>query len=392
MRWMMIAAGGLIAAPGQAASGPAPVATYWMDVATQSGFGAGITAGGRPSMDQIMGMMSGGGASVARTLKLRLGSKQKPTASPAAEHLPPPTLAMGPSLPLVTPSAAAPVRSTPGMPHNFERPKGRMLIYWGCGEHAGVGQPTIIDFAKLGAGKMPPGMAAMANLVRTATGPHSGSAGYGEWPNPRDNRAVPASGSLLGGHKVQGNYSPPISFALAAGQDFMPALGLAETGALPSGAARLGWRPAPTATGYALSMFGASDNGDVLMWTSSKSAAMSPLMDYLPPAEVKRLIGTGAVLPPSTAQCMLPAEVAAASPAGMVTLIGFGPEANFSDNPKSPKWTAKVRFKTNASLMRGMGAMDNAEAAPAQSQPPRKRKRFGLGDVLQGVLPAPIPQ
>lgn len=372
------------------AKAPPPIATYWMDAATQSGLGAGMTAGARPSMSQIMGMMSGQ-SQVAHTLELRLASRTRPVGAPTADHLPPTGLAMGPALPLVTPAVAAPRKSNPGMPPNMERPKGRMLIYWGCGEHVGPNQPTVIDFSKLAAGQVPPGMAAMANGARAAVRPGPGSApGYGEWPNARDSRAVPAAGSLAGGHRVEGNYSPPIAFTLGAGQDFMPALGRADAGALPSGASRLVWRPAPSATGYALAMFGASGGGDVLVWTSGKAAAAFTMLDYLAPAEVRRLIGTGAVLPPTTTQCLLPAEVAAASPAGMVTMIGYGPEAFFSDNPKAPKWTAKVRFKTGASLMRGMGAMGGAAAGPGEpGQPPKKRKKFGLGDILNGAIPVP---
>ena len=40
------------------------------------------------------------------------------------------------------------------MPQGYEKPKGRMLIYWGCGEHVGAGQPTVIDFSKLAAGQV----------------------------------------------------------------------------------------------------------------------------------------------------------------------------------------------------------------------------------------------
>ena len=103
-------------------------------------------------------------------------------------------------------------------------------------------------------------------------------------------------------------------------------------------------------------MFGASGNGDVIMWSSANSAQM-PAMDYLAPGEVKRLVAAGSVLPPSTNQCVLPAEVAAAAPQGMVMMIGYGPEADFADRPKFPTWTTKGRYKTTASLMRGMGAM-----------------------------------
>ena len=69
------------------AKDPPPIANYWMDVTTTSGFGAGMTPGGRPSMGQIMGMMNGGGNAVGHTLDLRLASRTKPTAAPLADHL-----------------------------------------------------------------------------------------------------------------------------------------------------------------------------------------------------------------------------------------------------------------------------------------------------------------
>ena len=406
MTKLMRAAGAAAAALGAAAYGaanPPPVATYWMDVSTQSGVGAGMAAGGTPNMSQIMSMMSGG-SQVGHTLQLRLASKQKPTAAAEAQHLIPAGLRMGASLPLLTPVAAKPVPVSDGLPANFQRPKGRMLVYWGCGEHAGAGQPTVIDFSKVGAGKMPAGMAALAASIQAAQPPQPGqSPGYGEWPNSKDSRAIPVAGSLVGAHAIQGNYSPAIAFNLAAGQDFMPALGLRSTGTLPSGASRLMWQPAAQATGYALAMFGASGTGDMVMWSSSKTAAGFPVMDYLAPAQVKKMVASGTALPPSESQCVVPAEVAKASPMGMIMMIGYGPEAHFSDDPKTPKWATRVRYKTSASLMLGMpqmGAMgDDADDQPqpqarpaAQPQPQKKKKKgFGLGDVLKGAIPVPIP-
>lgn len=377
----------------------APVASYWMDVATTSGFGAGMTSGSQPSVADVMAMMRGGAGSVGHTIDLRLASKTKPAAAPKADHWVPGGLQMGPSLPLLTPVREPSPPPEPGLPPQFQKPKGRMLIYWGCGEHVSAGQPTVIDFAKVADGKVPPGMAAMANAVKAVSGPYS-APGFGRWPNEKDSRAVPAAGSLIGAHKVSANYAPEIAFSLAQGQDFMPGLGLREGGALPSGAARLQWNPAAQATGYALAMFGASGSGDVIMWSSSSKAAMMPHLDYLAPAEVKRQVAAGAVLPPSADQCILPAEVAAAVPMGMITMIGYGPEADFAEAPKNPKWTAKVRYKTTASLMRGMGAMMGGMAempaqqqAPAQQQQPqKKKKRSLLGDIIQGATGIPVEQ
>jgi hypothetical protein len=376
---------------GGAASPPPPVANYWMDVATMSGMGAGMMGGGKPNMAQIMQMMNGGGSQVGHTLNLYLGSRNK-AAAPEAQHLIPPGMQMGPSLPLIAPPAARPVQATPGMP-DFQKPKGRMLIYWGCGEHAGAGQPVVFDFARMAAGQLPPGYSAMMSAVHAAQPPRPGqSAGYGEWPNDRDSRAVPATASLIGAHKVEGNYSPPISFSLAQGQDFMPGLGLREAGAFPSGAMRLAWTPAGQATGYALAMFGSSGDGDMLIWSSGSKAAAFPNMDYLSPSQVKPLVASGAILAPSTSQCTVPAEVVQASPAGMVMMIGYGPEDYFSDKPKAPTWTTRVRYKTTASLMLGMSGMyGNSEAQPQarqeQQSQPKKKRGFGLGDLIQQAVP-----
>lgn len=389
MKRLMMCAGAAAAigaAPAKQAS-PPPIASYWMDVATQSGMGAPMAGGGRPDLGQMMAMMNGGG-SVAHTLDLRLASRTKPASAPQADHLIPPGLQMGASLPLLTPKAVREEPMPTQMPRDFQRPKGRMLIYWGCGEHVGTGQPTVIDFAKVAAGQMPPGMAAMASMAKVIPGPHS-APGFGKWPNERDSRPVPATGSLAGAHKVQANYAPPIDFSLTASQDFMPALGLREAGNLPSGATRLMWQAAPQATGYALAMFGSNQAGDVIMWSSASRASMAA-MDYLAPGEVRRLVSQGVVLPPSTSQCVLPAEVAAASPFGMVTMIGYGPEENFAEAPKAPKWVAKVRYKSTASVMRGMAGMmgEAPQRQPQAQQPQPQRRRPGLGGILGGI---PIP-
>jgi hypothetical protein len=383
-----LAAAGVYAAPAKKGANPPPIATYWMDVSTSSGMGAGMMdgTGGRPDVGQIMAMMNGGGSVVSHSLGLTLASREK-AAAPKADHLIPPGLQMGPSLPLIAPERVKEEPAT-GMPANFQRPKGRMLIYWGCGEHASAGQPTVIDFAKVAAGEMPPGMAGFMNMAHVARHPNS-APGFGEWPNRQDSRAVPAAGSLVGPHKIEANFAPPIDFTLKAGQDFMPGLGLSEAGAMPSGAVRLRWQPGGPATGYALAMFGAAENGDVVMWSSGKGF---PALDFLTPSEVRRLIAAGQVLSPSTSECLLPAEVATASPAGMVTMIGYGPEADFSDNPKAPKWVAKVRYKTTASLIRGMGEMEAGDsgrmrAAEPQEPAKKKKKRFGLGDLLGGAIP-----
>lgn len=391
------------------AAAPAPLANYSVDVATTSGFGAGMAAGQRPGLGQMMSMMRGGGGSVAHTLELRLTARNGTAGT--ASHIPPPALGLGPQLPLLTPEPVTRSERSPGeMPTAAERPRGRILIYWGCGEHVGPGQPLVIDLAKIVPGQIPPAMMEMmmarrGNRAAAQAAPTDTAA---RWPNREDSRAVPASGSLVGAHRVQASYAPPIAFSLAANQDFMPALGLREGGSLPSGASRLNWTLAPQATGYALGLFGAgegaagaggsgsgsSGNGgvsggggaDIVMWSSAGLANHFPAMDYLAPAEVRRQIAANTVLAPTVGECVLPAEVARAAPAGIVTMIGYGPEVSFAEAPTAPKWTAKLRFKSSASLIRGLGAQGDAAR---QGEPPRPKRRFGIGDLLRGAVPHP---
>jgi hypothetical protein len=74
----------------------------------------------------------------------------------------------------------------------------------------------------------------------------------------------------------------------------------------------------------------------------------------------------------------------------MIMMIGYGPEVFFAEAPKAPKWAARLRYKTTASLIRGMGSMGAMQDGPAQpGQPPKKKKKkFGLGDLL-GNVPHP---
>lgn len=385
------------AAPAKKAAPPAgsstpPIATYWMDVSTQSGIGPGMMGGGRPNIGAMMSMMNGGGGAASHLLFLRLASRTPATGAPHGNHLIPPGLDMGASLPLVAPDRATPT-ATGDM--SFERPRGRMLVYWGCGDHAGGGQPLTIEFAQLASGNAPENVRRLGEMMGHMRG-HAGRSGptsapgFGEWPNRDDSRAVPAGASLIGAHRVEANYAPTMAFSL--GQDFMAPMELGDAGAAASGADLMRWNRVPAATGYALAMFGANGGGDVIMWSSARSAAFAAL-DYLSPAEVARAIADGNALSPATTECLIPAEVAHAVPAGMVMGIAYGPELHFADAPRNPKWAVTVRYKSNASVMRGMGegmGPGMGENGDDQGQrAPRPKKHKGLGDLLGGMVPQP---
>ena len=369
-----------------------PKERYEMDAATMSGFAA---MGGKGGMGGAMSMMFGGGPdnALARQLFLRLGSNEAPTAPPPkGDHFFLPQAKLGKSVPLI-----APERATPDLPGDFQRPKGRLLLYWGCGAKAGPGQPVIIDFAKVAAGQIPPGLFSTAvPIIREVSAANSKS--YMEWPNGKSSKMPGKDSSLLGAHRVASNVGNDINFTLA--QDYMPAL-QASTAEQGDGSVTIRWNPVTNATGYAAWAFGGMENiergGDVVWWTSSATKEFGGgLWDWLPPSVVANLITKKIVMPPSQTTCQIPAEVKKSSGQMLIgNLNAFGPEANFSYPPKPTTgvwnidWTAKVRFRSYTMLMvgadfGGMSGGGTSNGSGEAAQPAKKKK-------CKGPLGIPLP-
>ncbi|WEK41702.1 MAG: hypothetical protein P0Y64_09740 [Candidatus Sphingomonas colombiensis] len=367
---------------GDAQSSTSPTARYIMDVSTDGGM-----------MGNPMAAMLGGGGGTRHSLRLRLGSSLAPNGgNPVADHFMPAVANLGPSVRLVSPERAA----GQDMPAEFRRPKGRLLIYWGCGAQAGPGQPVVIDFAKVAAGQFPPGLFSVS--VPAERGPEPGSSrSYGDWPNAKDRKSAARVGSIIGEHRIAGNYSPEIKFALA--QDFMPALSARST-PLPGGATTMSWAPIAGATGYyAWAMGGKSmgqDDADMVWWTSASAKEFGGgLSDWLAPATVTRLIGQKIVMPPSQTSCAIPAQVKEASGGMLMSMLyAYGPEQNFAYPPRPadpravwhPEWTARVRYRSMTMLMPGMPAMNGAMESDGDDQGSKKRCKPGLGGMLGGML------
>ena len=385
-----------------------PVATYWLTADTTSGIGA--LASGGMGIGSMLGMLAGRAPGPVRTLDLRLGSSQGPSGAPQAMHLIPPSMSMGPSLPLVTPEPVARETSRDtgerALPQGMEQPKGRMLIFWGCGEKVGPGQPIVIDFSKIG-----PGQAPLPNLVsrnlRIPRGPAFGvNRTFGGWPNEKDRQSVPGNASLRGEHEVKGNYSPEIRFTVDQ-HDFMPPVEL-NSARTAAGTQQLTWRPVGGATGYFMTAFGANGEGggqgggtDMVMWTSSTVQEMGgALTDHVPPGEVARMIRERVVLPPDRTECTMPAEVLKAMPMGILNFVAYGDELNVSHPPRpaDPKvpwdiqWTVKLRLRSTtmtplgegmAGMMGGGGGRSGSSAGAPPSQPSSQPSG---GDSAGGAL------
>lgn len=384
-----------------AASGPV---RYTMDAATTSGFGAMAGGGG---LGALLGMMRGGAPQPVRTLTLR-HSASTTAPKPEADHFMPEGAGLGPFVRLL-PSSQGETGSEPGGETRFELPRGRLLLYWGCGEHAAPGQPVVIDFSKLAAGQIPPDLFLSGPDLSDSWQPiMARSATYTTWPNTKENKVVPANASLIGAHRIAANYTPKeINFTLA--EDFMPPIRL-RTASLAGGATRLAWDAVDRATGYyawAMGAKGGERGGkplEMVWWASSKNKAFGgPLWEWIAPAAVRKLIDAGTVMPPEQRECTIPAEVIKAGGEGMlVNFQAYGPQVEFVYPPRpadprkpwKPEWLARVRFRSSTMLIPGMEAMIGGSDAAQEStgtapepkpKKPRCRGLRGLAERAAGL-------
>ncbi len=364
----------VLAATAKAGAAPAgPVASYGIEAVTSSGLGATAIGGA-----DIMRMMMGGRPSMNSTshqLELQLQAPGK-VATPTAEHRIPPAMAMGTALPLRSGS------DSPGQPGQWQdkdipEPKGRLLIYRGCAESAGAGQPEIITLK----GLLPEQRRqALEGLRRLATSPAAGGAPFtsGRWPSGSEPPAVPLQASLVGSHVVASNYAPEIRFQVESSHDFLAPVTLTSTAA--GGAQRLGWRTVPTALGYQAMATGLGrQEGDIVMWTSSEA----PWADSSVPGELRapaaaRLVQRGVLLAPERTTCSVSAQAMAAMRMAMLTFTAYGDTLQLTSAKGAPSWRLSLERRSTAMRPLGEGLAGLDPGAGEGKEEPKKQGGFNL--------------
>ena len=411
-----LCAGGFAQQPPQVVK--PPVAQAWIDVATFGGLGmpAGMPgAGGASPMGSLGGLFGGGGGAAAqnrfgqtqtlspgRWVDVTLYTRNNPQLAEAQQAVPAGFLV--PALKLQSPKETRGAAPEPGdertVEPDYERPKGKMLLYWGCGDTVRAGQPVVVDFAT----------ATPADLARffqsrraTQRGTHS-AAGRPVWPSLADARMVPAQASLVGEHGFSGQGVPEgFRFQLPAAQDLMPAIALKQKDA--AGATLLEWQAVPAARAYFIAATGARGNNEMVIWTSSEQPDVGfGLLDYQTNGAVDRWLKEQVLLAPQTTRCAVPKGVFGGE-GTMLRMIAYGDELNLAYPPRptdhriawEPVWAAKIRVKSVTMAMLGLdmsgmtGSEQGGERAPQSNQPPaaepdKAPKLPGVTDLLKGIL------
>ncbi|HXX81137.1 MAG TPA: hypothetical protein VEI46_06280 [Thermodesulfovibrionales bacterium] len=358
-----------------------PYAHYWMTIETHNMSIPGMPSGEMSGMEGMMGKMMGMPEfGPTRTLRLQLNSPRQLPPDPDATHDIPPGQNMGKSLPLIIPvhEKAATERYTPEKrEEKIEKPRFRMLIYWGCSEEVRPGQPIVIDTEN-----MSPADFGKAFTGRTATrqSPPSERNGwiYADWPNRKSTLKVPKDSSLLGNHFVHGNYTPDIKFSIDRMRDFMAPVEFTSVTGSTSESIWFQWKEIPTAIGYlATAMAHNQQAGETIFWSSSEVQDSGfGLMDFLTPADVRRFIQDRVVMDPRITSCTIPRGIFKGTEGSMLNFIAYGEEMNMvypprpddPDQPWNPIWAVKVRLKST-----GMTMLSAEERE--QRQPRRMRER-----------------
>ncbi|MDP1900188.1 MAG: hypothetical protein Q8K96_07015 [Rubrivivax sp.] len=388
-----------------------PVAQAWIDVATFAGMGMpmGLPGGGNP-MAMLGGLFGGGSGkggntfgqtqamSPGRWVDVTLYTRNNPQLAEGQQAVPAGFLS--PALKLQSPKEARGTAPEPGDERvtepEYERPKGKMLLYWGCGETVRAGQPRVVDFASA----TPADLAKFFQSRRaTQRGTHA-AVGRPVWPSKDDARMVPAQASLAGEHAFSGAGVPEgFRFQLPAAQDLMPAIALKQT-PQPAGSTLLEWQALPTARAYFASAMGAREKSEneMVLWTSSELPDIGfGLLDYQTNPAVDRWLKEKVLLPRQATSCEVPKGLFT-GPGAMLRMIAYGNELNLAHPPRptdprvawEPDWTAKIRVKSVAMAMLGMGmGMEVPVAEPADapaSRPDEGQKKPGVKDLLRGIF------
>jgi hypothetical protein len=402
-----------------------PVSQAWIDVATFSGFPMGGGMGGQGMMGATLGALMGGGknakaefgftqvGTAGRWMDVTLYTSRNTSLAEALQAVPAATT-LAPTLKLQTPEKPKPLPEEKGEDQpedwDYEPPKGKLIMYWGCSETVRPGQPKVVDLETATIGELGK---FFESRRATQRGAHA-TFGRPVWPSKDDKRALPAGASIAGQHAFTGQGVPDsFKFTIPAAQDIMPEIKLQQTD--KGTFTLLEWNAIPTARAYFLGSMGSREGEEMTMviWTSSELPDSGfGLFDYQTNKAVDGWLKDKVLLPPTTTRCAVPKDAAAM---GMLRAIAYGSELNMAYPPRptdpkiawEPDWNLKIRVKSMTTAMMGMeggmggmGGMDGAgaddemtdapppadgeQAAPATE--PKKKKKFSPFDIAKDVV------
>jgi len=213
----LIAGWALVAGAANAQGSPVkpPQAQAWTDVATFSGIGmpmGGMTGTAGSPMSALGGIFGGGSAAKnsfgqtqsgapGRWVDVTLYSRNNPSLAEAQQAVPTGFLSPALKLQAARDTKAPPTPDDEAVDEpGYEKPEGKLLLYWGCGSAVRPGQPKVLDMASASAAEL---AAFFVSRRATQRGAHSavgrphghpGHAGHGPLSRLAGSGTAPAAG------------------------------------------------------------------------------------------------------------------------------------------------------------------------------------------------------
>ena len=163
--------------------------------------------GGASDRGNVFGNTQAMGFAMGRFVDVSIYTSRNNSLTDATQMIPN-GMNLGESLKLLAPVPDKPipvttvVDETPVEP-SYEKPKGKISIYWGCGETVRPGQPRTIDAATASIEDF-----AKFFVMRGKTTKGARSVpGHPAWPNKVDDRKVPDTATLVGQHTFVGGHA-----------------------------------------------------------------------------------------------------------------------------------------------------------------------------------------
>ena len=367
-------------------------ATLWIDLATYSGVVVPVMGASGGFLGGILGGNKNTNAFgntqtglAGRWMDVTLAGRKAPGLKEAVLKVPAGSL-LAPQLNLFSPQEgpSAPVTESDDdaapVPV-FKKPKGKILLYWGCGSEVRKGQPRVLDMASANAADF-----SRVFQSRSATTRGSRSTpGHPVWPNKNDSRMIADNASLQGEHELSGEGIPDgFKFTLDGLHDLMPAISLKQREEAQYMV--FNWAAMPQARAWFMASMSMKNQDEMVLWSSSELPDTGfGLLDYQPNTAIEGWLKEKVLLPAASNECKVPKE--ALGQAAMLRLMAYGDELNlvYPPRPKDPKvawnpqWSVKVRLKSMLTTMPGAGPIDK----PASE---RQLRTPGAVDLLKGIF------
>jgi hypothetical protein len=205
--------------------------------------------------------------------------------------------------------------------HPFEQPLSKILMYWGCGEKAGGGQPKVFDAAEFD-----DQLARVLTSSMPAT--HAGSRRQRDEAVAHRNALFPEGAGMRGLHEVRAGINRT-QFMVDEQSDFLAPINITEARVTDRGAT-VRWERVPGASAYFVNMYVHPARSPVaLIWTSSRVPETGFALTERHPGgtEMIRLLDEGVLMRANSHECTIPPVMTRyRDHAISIQVHAFGPE------------------------------------------------------------------